>query len=206
MNLISVKDINAPELDIFAKYTEPQLRGCFAPDFGLFLAETGSVILRALEAGYEPVSMLVETERLEAEARPVFEAVEKHCGKNVIDTLPVYVADREIVVNIIGYHLVRGLWMALRRKPEIAADTDPDESKYNALPIDFEALAASIVAFSMIHFFMKYVGSHYIQDIITSTERLMIFVVIFFALCVVQVCSFCVERTVRTGGCADVSG
>ena len=70
----------------------------------------------------------------------------------------------------------------------------------------FEALAASIVAFSMIHFFMKYVGSHYIQDIITSTERLMIFVVIFFALCVVQVCSFCVERTVRTGGCADVSG
>ena len=82
MNLISVKDINAPELDIFARYTEPQLRGCFAPDPGLFLAETGSVILRALEAGYEPVSMLVETERLEAEARPVFEAVEKHCGKN----------------------------------------------------------------------------------------------------------------------------
>ena len=155
MNLISVKDINAPELDIFARYTEPQLRGCFAPDPGLFLAETGSVILRALEAGYEPVSMLVETERLEAEARPVFEAVEKHCGKNVIDTLPVYVADREIVVNIIGYHLVRGLWMALRRKPEIAAEDFCRDKKRIAVlfdvvnPVNVGAIIRSAAALGM---------------------------------------------------------
>ncbi len=120
MNLIEIKDINAPELDLFARVTEPQLRGCFDPEPGVFLAETGSVILRALEAGYEPLSMLVESERLEAEARPVFEAVEKICGAEKLDSLPVYVAPREVVTNLVGYHLVRGLWMALRRKPEVS--------------------------------------------------------------------------------------
>lgn len=120
MNLIRIEDINAPELDIFARATEPQLRSCFDPEPGIFLAETGSVIMRALEAGYEPLSMLVETERLEAEAGPVFEAVEKHCGKEKLDSIPVYVADREVVVSLVGYHLVRGLWMALRRKPEVS--------------------------------------------------------------------------------------
>ena len=121
MNLIRIEDINAPELDIFARMTEPQLRGYFDPEPGLFLAETGNVIQRALEAGYEPVSMLVETERMDAEARPVFEAIGKHCGKDKLDSLPVYVAPREVVVDLIGYHLVRGLWMALRRKPEMSA-------------------------------------------------------------------------------------
>ena len=65
MNLIGIKDINAPELDIFARTTENQLRTISAPEPGIFLAETGSVILRALEAGYEPLSMLVENGRLE---------------------------------------------------------------------------------------------------------------------------------------------
>ena len=68
MNLIEIKDINAPELDIFARTTENQLRSIAAPEPGIFLAETGSVILRALEAGYEPLSMLVENSRLEVEA------------------------------------------------------------------------------------------------------------------------------------------
>ena len=121
MNLIRIEDINSPELDIFARVTEPQLRGYFDPEPGLFLAETGNVIMCALEAGYEPVSMLVETERMDAEAGPVFETIEKHCGKDKLDSLPVYVAPREVVVDLIGYHLVRGLWMALRRKPEMSA-------------------------------------------------------------------------------------
>lgn len=117
MNLIEVKDINAPEMDIFARATEPQLRLD-----GEFLAETASVILRALENGYEPVSMLVETGRLKAEAGPVFEAVEKYLGKDFLDALPVYVAEQEIVINMTGHHLARGLWMVMKRKPEISVE------------------------------------------------------------------------------------
>ena len=118
MNLIEINDVNAPELDVFARLTENQLRTMYEPEVGVFLAESASVILRALEAGYEPVSMLVETGRLEIEARPVFEAIEKHCGKTVLDSLPVYAAEHDIVTKLTGYALVRGLWMILRRKTE----------------------------------------------------------------------------------------
>ena len=122
MNLIEIKDINAPELDVFCRVTEPQLRSYFDPEIGIFLAETGNVIIRALEAGYEPLSMLVETARLEAEAGPVFEAIEKYCGKEKRDNIPVYIADREVVIQMTGYNLVRGLWMTLRRKPEMSVE------------------------------------------------------------------------------------
>lgn len=122
MNLIEITDLNAPELDVFSRITEPQLRTYFEPELGIFLAETGNVILRALEAGYEPLMMLAETEKIESEARPVFECIEKLWGKEKLDSIPVYTAKHEIVVNLIGYNLVRGLWMALRRKPEIPAE------------------------------------------------------------------------------------
>lgn len=110
---IEVNDINASELDLFARATEPQLR-----EQGLFLAETAYVIIRALEAGYEPVVMLAETDRMEAEAEPVIKAVDKYCGKDKLQTMPVYSASKDIVKGIVGYHLVRGLWMVLRRKPD----------------------------------------------------------------------------------------
>ena len=122
MNLIEITDLNAPELDVFSRITEPQLRTYFEPELGIFLAETGNVILRALEAGYEPLMMLAETEKIESEAGPVFEYIEKLWGKEKLDSIPVYTAKHEIVVNLIGYNLVRGLWMALRRKPEIPAE------------------------------------------------------------------------------------
>ena len=121
MNLIEIKDINAPEMDVFARLTENQLRSYYAQGEGIFLAESANVILRALEDGYEPVSMLVETERIDIEAKPVFECIEKYCSREVLDSIPVYVAPREVVTNLTGHHLVRGLWMAIRRKPEIAA-------------------------------------------------------------------------------------
>ena len=117
MDLIEIADINASELDAFARATEPQLR-----EEGLFLAETAYVIMRALEAGCEPVSMLVETDRVEAEAKPVIEAIEEHCGKEVLDSLPIYTASRDIVTQITGHHLVRGLWMLMRRLPELTVD------------------------------------------------------------------------------------
>ena len=122
MNLIEITDINAPELDVFSRITEPQLRTYFEPEIGIFLAETANVIMRAIEAGYEPLSMLVETERLEAEAGPVFECIENHCGKEKLESMPVYIAGREIVTKLTGYTLVRGLWMTLRRRPEMSVE------------------------------------------------------------------------------------
>lgn len=122
MNFIEITDINAPELDVFSKITEPQLRTYFEPEIGIFLAETANVIMRAIEAGYEPLSMLVEKERLEAEAGPVFECIEKYCGKEKLISMPVYIAARDIVTQLTGYTLVRGLWMTLRRRPEISVE------------------------------------------------------------------------------------
>ena len=122
MNLIEIKDLNAPELDVFSRVTEPQLRTYFEPEIGIFLAETGNVTIRALEAGYEPLSLLVETEKMESEGGPVFDAIEKYWGREKLDTIPVYTAKHDIVVNLIGYNLVRGLWMTLRRKPEMPVE------------------------------------------------------------------------------------
>lgn len=119
LNFIEIQDLNAPELDVFARLSEPQLRTIFEPEEGIFLAETGNVIIRALEAGYEPLSMLVETGRIEAEAGPVFEAVLKNCGREKLESIPIYTAPHDIVIQLTGYNLVRGLWMALRRKTEM---------------------------------------------------------------------------------------
>ena len=119
MNFIEITDINAPELDVFSRISEVQLYRYYEPEIGIFLTESANVILRALEAGYEPLSMLVEKGRIEIEARPVFDAIEKLCGKDKLDSIPIFTADSEIVTRLTGYTLVRGLWMTLRRKPEM---------------------------------------------------------------------------------------
>ena len=155
MNLIEITDLNAPELDVFSRITEPQLRTYFEPELGIFLAETGNVILRALEAGYEPLTMLAETEKIESEAGPVFECIERLWGKEKLDSIPVYTAKHEIVVNLIGYNLVRGLWMALRRKPEIpAAEFCKDKRRITVLfdvvnPTNVGAIIRSAAALGM---------------------------------------------------------
>ena len=116
MNLIEINDINAPELYVFSGISEVQLYRYYEPELGIFIAESANVIIRALEAGYEPLSMLVERERLESEAAPVFDVIERLWGKQKKDSLPVFVAGHDIVTELTGYTLVRGLWMTLRRK------------------------------------------------------------------------------------------
>ena len=113
MNLTDIQDFNALEMDFFARATERQLR-----EEGMFLTESANVSLRALEAGYEPVSMLVENGRMDVEAGPVIDEIEKRFGREMLDSIPVYTADREVVINMTGHKLVRGLWTLFKRKTE----------------------------------------------------------------------------------------
>lgn len=136
MNLIEINDINASEIDVFARVTERQLRSYEENEEGLFVAESAYVIICALEAGYEPLSMLVETGRLEVEALPVLDAIEKHWGKEKRESIPVYIADRSVVVNITGHKLVRGLWMTLKRKPLISLEGFCRDKKRIAVLMD----------------------------------------------------------------------
>ena len=155
MNLIEIKDINAPEMDIFARATERELRTCEEPEGGLFLAESANVILRAIEAGYEPYSVLVETGRLDVEAGPGFEAIEKYLGREKLDSLPVYIADRDVVTCLTGHTLVRGLWMALKRKPAVPVeDFCKDKRRIAVLmdvvnPVNVGAIFRSAAALGM---------------------------------------------------------
>lgn len=122
MNFIEINDINAPELDVFERLSESQLFRYYEPDTGIFLAESCNVILRALEAGYEPLSVLVEKSRIESEAGPVFDMIEKKWGTEKAENIPVYTADTELVTKLTGYTLVRGLWMTLKRKSVLSVE------------------------------------------------------------------------------------
>ena len=122
MNIIEIKDIYAAELDVFARLSEAQLYRYYDPEPGIILVETAYVILRALEAGYEPLSMLVETSRMEVEAGPVMEKIRQLWGDAKLNDMPIYTAEREVVMDLTGYNLVRGLWMTLRRKTDAPID------------------------------------------------------------------------------------
>ena len=155
MNLIKITDINAPEMDVFARATERELRTSDAYPEGMFLAEGANVILRAIEAGYEPLSMLVEEGRLEPEAGPVLEAIGEYFGKEKLDSIPVYVAERDVVINLTGHTLVRGLWMALGRKPSVSVEDFCKDKKRIAVlmdvvnPVNVGAIFRSAAALGM---------------------------------------------------------
>ena len=106
-NVIEITDLSIPELDIYARLSESQLRHYYEPDLGIFISESPKVILRALEAGYTPLSILVERSELKGD---VYEIIKK-CG-----SIPVYTAKHEVLTQLTGFHLTRGLLCAMRRK------------------------------------------------------------------------------------------
>ena len=106
MNLIEITDFTAPELDMYARLTEAQLLNRFEPKKGMFIAESPKVIQRALDAGCEPVSILVERSRIVGESLEVIE----RCGE-----IPVYTAGLDVLTQLTGYQLTRGLLCAMRR-------------------------------------------------------------------------------------------
>jgi tRNA G18 (ribose-2'-O)-methylase SpoU len=107
-NIIEIKDFSAPELDVFARLTEAQLRCRREAEMGVFIAESPKVIGRALDAGYEPVSLLMERKHIDGQGREII----ARCGE-----IPVYTAEREVLAKLTGYELTRGVLCAMRRRP-----------------------------------------------------------------------------------------
>ena len=104
--LIEVRDLEAPDLAVYARLTETQLRSRLEPEKGVFIAETAKVIHLALDAGYEPISLLMDRRKLEGQGRAILEK----CGD-----VPVYVGERDLLSKLTGYTLTRGLLCAFRR-------------------------------------------------------------------------------------------
>ncbi len=104
--IIEINDLSSPELDVFARLTEAQLRNRLEPEKGIFIAESPKVIHQALEAGCEPLSLLMERRHLTGDAGEIL----SRCGE-----IPVYTGDRETLAALTGYALTRGVLCALRR-------------------------------------------------------------------------------------------
>ena len=105
-NIIEITDFNAPELDVYARYTEVQLLSRHYPEKGLFIAESPLVIERALNAGCIPISCLVEKKHLDTQAKGIIERV---------GDVPIYTAEFDILTELTGYPLTRGMLCAMKR-------------------------------------------------------------------------------------------
>ena len=105
-NIIEVSDLTLPALDVFTRLTEAQLRSRLEAEKGVFIAESPKVIARALDAGCEPLSLLMERRQIEGQGRDII----ARCG-----SIPVYTADREVLADLTGYTLTRGVLCAMYR-------------------------------------------------------------------------------------------
>ena len=110
-NIVEITDFSDPSLDVYARLTEAQLLNRFEPAKGMFIAESPKVIHRALDAGCEPVSLLMERKDIDGSAREII----ARCPE-----IPVFTADEEVLCNLTGYHLTRGVLCAMRR-PKLPA-------------------------------------------------------------------------------------
>ena len=105
-DIMEITDFDAPELDVYARLSEGQLLKRHEPEKGIFIAESPRVIERALDAGYTPVSLLLERKHITGEAREII----ARCGN-----IPVYASDFEILKQLTGFPLTRGALCAMRR-------------------------------------------------------------------------------------------
>ena len=105
-NIIEITDFHAQELDPYARLTQNQLRNRLEPEKGIFIAESPKVIDRALDAGYKPVSLLMERKQITGPAAGIL----SRCGD-----APVYTADREMLAELTGFELTRGVLCAFHR-------------------------------------------------------------------------------------------
>ena len=106
INQIRITDFNATELDIYARTKEVVLLNRAKPEDGIFIAESPKVIERALDSGCEPISILMEERHIEGEGKSVLE----RCGD-----IPVYTAEFDVLKELTGFPLTRGMLCAMRR-------------------------------------------------------------------------------------------
>ena len=105
-HVIEITDFSDPRLDVYARLTEAQLLNRFEPAKGMFIAESPKVIDRALNAGCKPVSLLMERKDIDGSAREIID----RCGE-----IPVFTADRDVLCQLTGYQLTRGVLCAMLR-------------------------------------------------------------------------------------------
>lgn len=113
-NIIEITDLSSPALDIYARLTDGQLRSRQHSEQGIFIAESHKVVTHALNAGYEPLSFLMERRHITGIARDLV----SRCAH-----VPLYTADREVLEQLTGYQLTRGILCAMRRKPLPTAES-----------------------------------------------------------------------------------
>ena len=107
-DIIEITDLESPELDVYARLNETQLRHLYEPKPGIFIAESPRVIERALDAGCVPISCLCERRHIEIEG----------AAKDIIDrcgAIPVYTTEYEILTKLTGFALTRGMLCAMYR-------------------------------------------------------------------------------------------
>lgn len=114
MEIIEITDLGDTRVAVYASLTEAQLRNRLNPDAGVFIAESPKVIAVALDAGYEPLSMLCERRHIDGDAA----ALIRRCP----DSMPVYTGSRELLGRLTGYTLTRGVLCAMRRRPAPSLD------------------------------------------------------------------------------------
>ncbi len=107
-NIIEINDLTLPELDLYARLTDSQLRCRVEPEKGIFIAESLKVIARALEAGCRPLSFLMERKHMEGQAKELLAR---------FPDVAVYTADRAVLEQLTGYQLTRGILCAMHRPP-----------------------------------------------------------------------------------------
>lgn len=105
-NIIEITDFSAPELDVYARYSEVQLLNRHEPEKGIFIAESPKVIGRALDAGCVPVSLLLERKHVEGQGKEII----SRCGE-----IPVYTAEFDVLTKLTGFKLTRGMLCAMYR-------------------------------------------------------------------------------------------
>lgn len=106
MAIIEITTLNHPGVEVFCSLTEAQLRNRLDPEKGVFIAESPKVINVALDAGYEPLALLCERKHIDGDAARIIE--------RCVD-IPVYTGSRELLAELTGYTLTRGVLCAMRR-------------------------------------------------------------------------------------------
>lgn len=113
-NLIFLDDLNGADLDPYVRLNEAQLFHALEPDPGLFIAESPKVIERALRAGYQPASLLVEEKALTRDLADLDHEMAANQTSGLVQT-PIYVANSKLLRQLPGYNLLRGALAAMHR-------------------------------------------------------------------------------------------